>query len=78
MFVNLLRIQLDPFQESERFLAWKLHALVTSKSDNCNAILNGLPKNQIKRLQYVLNSAARLVKLFRKHDHMFPGIMELH
>ena len=55
-----------------------IHALVTSKLDNCNAILYGLPKSQIQRLQYVLNSAARLVKLSRKHDHISPVLMELH
>ena len=45
-----------------------LHAFVTSKLDNCNVLLYGLPKHKIQRLQYVLNSAARLVTLSRKHD----------
>ena len=48
-----------------------VHAFVTSKLDNCNALLYGLPKYKIQRLQYVLNSAARLVTLS-------PVLMELH
>ena len=41
---------------------------MTSKLDNCNALLYGLPKYTIQwRLQCVLNSAARLVTLSRKH-----------
>ena len=49
-----------------------LHGFVTSKLDNCNVLLYGLPKYKIQRLQYVLNSAARLVTLSRKHDHISP------
>ena len=48
------------------------------KLDSCNVLLYGLPKNKIQRLQYVLNSAARLVTLSRKHDHISPVLMELH
>ena len=55
-----------------------MHALVTSKLDNCNAILYGLPKNQIRRLKYVLNSAARVVKLSKKRDHISLVLVELH
>ena len=53
-----------------------MHAFV--KLDSCNVLLYGLPKNKIQRLQYVLNSAARLVTLSRKHDHISPVLMELH
>ena len=55
-----------------------VHAFVTSKLDNCNALLYGLPKYKIQRLQHMLNSAARLVTLSRKHDHILPVLMELH
>ena len=55
-----------------------VHAFVTSKLDNCNALLYGPPKYNIKRLQYVLNSAARLVRFSRKHDHISPVLAELH
>ena len=55
-----------------------VHALVTSKVDHFNAVLYGLPKYKIERLQYVLNSAARLATLTHKHDHITPVSMELH
>ena len=55
-----------------------VHALVTSKVDHCNAVLYGQPKCKIERLQYVLNSAAMLVTLTHKYDHITPVLMELH
>ena len=55
-----------------------VHAFVTSKLDNCNALLYGRPNYMIQRLQYVLNSTARQVALSRKHDHISPVAMELH
>lgn len=55
-----------------------IHAFVTSKLDFCNSLLYGLPKCLIKRLQYVQNSAARLIFLARKYDHITPLLIELH
>ena len=46
------------------------YAFVTSKLDNCNSMLYGLPKNFLQRLQYVLNSAAGLVTMSGKSDHV--------
>jgi hypothetical protein len=43
-------------------------ALVTSKLDQYNSLLYGLPQCLIQRFQYVQNSAARLVTLSRKYD----------
>ena len=55
-----------------------VHAFVTSKLDNCNVLLYGPPQYKIQRLQYVLNSLARLVTLSRKLDHISPVLAELH
>ena len=38
-----------------------VHAFVSSKLDYCNALLIGLPKYKIERLQSVLNTAARII-----------------
>ena len=40
-----------------------VHAFVTSKLYNFNALLYSLPNYMIQRLQYVLNSTARQVAL---------------
>ena len=55
-----------------------VNALVTSRLDNCNALLFGLPKNQLQKLQYVQNSAARLIMGTNKRDHIRPVLKKLH
>jgi hypothetical protein len=55
-----------------------LHAFVSSKLDNGNALLHGLPKNLLNKLQLVQNTAARIVTLTRKHDHITPTLNRLH
>ena len=55
-----------------------VHAFVTAKLDNCNSLFYGLPKHLLQRLQYVLNSAARLITLSRKSEHVTPLLIELH
>ena len=49
-----------------------MHAFVTSRIDPCNALLFGLPNFLIQRLQYVLNSAARVIARSRKFDQITP------
>ena len=51
---------------------------VTFKLDFSNALLYGLPKYVIKRLQHVQNSAARVIYLSRKLDHVTPLLIDLH
>ena len=55
-----------------------IHAYVTGIIDYCNSLLYGLPNTQIKRLQSVLNTAARVVTMTRKFDHISPVLYELH
>ena len=43
-----------------------------------NALLYGLPKYQIQRLQSVQNCAARLIKRLSKFDHISPLRFEFH
>ena len=55
-----------------------VHAYISSRLDNCNALYYGLPKYLIDRLQLVQNSAARLVIASREHDHITPILRRLH
>jgi len=55
-----------------------IHAFITSRLDNCNSLLYGLPNTLLDKLQYVQNSAARLLTLSKKHDHITPILFNLH
>ena len=54
------------------------HAFVTCRLDNGNALLYGLPKYLIAKLQSVLNCAARLTLCKQKYDHATPLLIHLH
>ena len=53
-----------------------IHAFVTSRLDNGNALLYGLLQNQISRLQHIQNTAA--ATLSRKSCHITPILKKLH
>ena len=63
---------------SSRHCETLIHAFVTSKVDHCNILLSGLTQKQVRKLQYVQNSAARLLTRTRKHEHITPILRELH
>ena len=71
--IGQLRKYLDR-QSTERLI----HAFVSSRIDCCNSLLYGLPSTEISKLQRVQNSAARLVSLSKKRDHVTPILQELH
>ena len=53
-------------------------ALVLPKIDYCNGLLAEVPKYLSKKLQYVQNSAARLLKKVKRRKHITPTLKELH
>ena len=55
-----------------------VHAFVSSRLDNCNSLLYGLPDSRLKKLQHIQNSAARLVTLKKSSDHITPILRSLH
>ena len=55
-----------------------VHAFISSKLDFCNALLYGLPKSFIDKLQYVQNCAARLVTRTQSSEHITPVLQRLH
>ena len=77
-FLELRRIaSLRPFISST-ICAQLVIALITSRLDYCNSILDGLPSEQISRLQRVQNNAARLVLKKRRREHVTPLLKQLH
>ena len=55
-----------------------VHAFVTSRLDSCNSLLFGLPDREISKIQHVQNTAARLVLLVPRRDHITPVLRKLH
>ena len=55
-----------------------IHALVTSRLDNGNATLSGLPDNQLNRLQRMLNIAACIIMLTSSTNRITSILKELH
>ena len=55
-----------------------VHAFVTAKLDYCNSLLCDLPKCQLSRLQEIQNTAARIVTLTKKRQHIAPILRNLH
>ena len=55
-----------------------VHEFNSSKLDFCNALLYGLTKSVIDKLQYVQNCAARLVTRTRSSEHITPVLQRLH
>ena len=47
-----------------------MYAFVTSHLDNGNALLNGITEQQLKKLQLVQNSTARVLTKTQKFDHI--------
>jgi hypothetical protein len=55
-----------------------IHSFVTSKLDNLNALLYGLPDTVIHKLQLIQNHSAKVVVRKNKFDHVSPILISLH
>ena len=55
-----------------------IHAFVTSKIDHYNILLSGLKQDQVRKLQYVQNSAGWLLTGTCKCEHITPVLRDLH
>jgi len=76
-FFHLRRIaQLHPFI-SIKDAETVIHAFVSSRLDYCNALFTGLPASSISRLQYIQNSAARILTHTKCSAHITPILYDL-
>ena len=55
-----------------------VHSLIVSKIDYCNSLLVGLPKVTLKKVQSILNRAARLIYSLPPQVPTTPFLMKLH
>ena len=55
-----------------------VHSLVSSQIDYCNSLLVNLPATSLCKLQRVINTAARIVSLHPKSEHITPVLSSLH
>ncbi|KAG1932341.1 kinesin-like protein KIF13A [Pimephales promelas] len=55
-----------------------VHAFVSSRLDYGNALLYGISNKSLQKLQYIQNSAARILMRVRKYEHITPILQALH
>ena len=55
-----------------------VHAFITSRIGYCNSLLYGQQKCILQRLQSVLDSAARLIHLSSRREHVTPLLIQFH
>ena len=55
-----------------------IHSFISSRLDHCNGLLFGLPNTTLDRLQYVQNSAARVLTRTKSWQHITPTLKCLH
>ena len=72
---NIRKIRQYLDEETTKIL---VQAFVTSHLDYCNAMLYGMTKHQMKQLQRIQNSCARLIAQTNIRDHITPVLIDLH
>ena len=55
-----------------------VHAFVTSRLDNHNSLLHGVPDYLLDRLQMIQNQAARIITKQKRSDHITQTLIDLH
>ena len=55
-----------------------IHALVTVRIDYCNSLLYGLPDCSLGRLQTITNTAARILCIIPKFDHIPKTLLDFY
>ena len=55
-----------------------VHSLIVSKVDYCNSLFLGLPNVTLKKVQSILNRAARLIYSLSPRVHITPFLIDLH
>ena len=75
-FYQLRQLRLIRRNLTFRTAATLVHAFVISRLDYCNAVLFGITKQQLDRVQKLLNTAAHLLLRIPKFDHISAAIRD--
>ena len=73
IYVSKVRAFISP-NNSEKLV----HAFISSSLDYCNALVAGLSKQSVGRLQLIQNAAARVLTRTRTFEHITPVLKSLH
>ena len=73
-FYQLRQLRLIRRHLTDKTAATLVHAFVMSRVDYCNAVLIGIAKQQMSRLQMILNTAARLLLRIPRFGHISSAI----
>ena len=74
-FYHLRQLRLIRRHLTDATAATLVHAFVLTRIDYCNTVLVGTAKQQLNRLQMVLNTAARLLLRILKFGHISSAII---
>ena len=55
-----------------------VHAFISSRLDQMNSLLFGVPKYLIQKLQKIQNNSARIVSRSKRREHITPILKDLH
>jgi hypothetical protein len=77
-FGDLRQIRCIRRSLSSRARTMLVTCFVFARLDYCNAVLTGLPRCDLDRLQAVQNAAVKLISGARKFDHVTPLLRERH
>ena len=72
---NIAKIRRYLSEETSEIL---VHAFISSKLDSCNSLLHALPIQLLNRLKSIQSTAARIVTLSKRFDHITPIMFKLH
>ena len=75
-FYQLRQLRQVRHSLSEKAAHALVHAFVVTRIDYCNAVLHGITKREMDRVQWILNAAARLLLAIPRQSHISAAIRD--